>query len=232
MNLTRARRLLATGLILPILFGSFLLALGQLVPLRLTQPISDVTVVASAEEWVGQSFVAHVPGLARISVRPADGQLSDDQVVVLHLRQDLASTTDILTLQAAVKDLREAGWLRFTFTPLTYQPPHKYLFILEVRGVDTLQLQAAQQDLYPEGEMIGGSGDLAFEVAFHAGAIPTLMALYARLPENKPGILGQGWVYPTLLAACFAAFLGTCVALAGETRRSCGKAATNPERRS
>ena len=83
MNLSGLSRRLALAFVVPLLFGGLLLAFGQFVPLRISQPISDGTAVGDADGWVGQSFLARTPGLDQISIRVADGQVPEDQVVFL-----------------------------------------------------------------------------------------------------------------------------------------------------
>lgn len=169
---------------------------------RLRQDISDGHIVeARGNRWVGQSFISHYPGIAQISIRPADSTaLRDDQVVILHLEGQAAGTREGLTLIKSVQELRDGDWLRFTFDPLDDSQTQRYTFFIWSAGEAALQLQAHQQNMYPEGELIGG-GDLVFEVGYGGMALSTIGTFLARAAENKPGLFGQPWFYVIILSA-------------------------------
>jgi len=169
---------------------------------HLRQDISDGRIVeARGNQWVGQSFVSHYPGLVEILIRPADSTaLRDDQIVILHLEGQQPETRDNLTLTKSVQEIRDGDWLRFTFDPLDDSQARRYSFFIWSAGEASLQLQAHHQNMYPEGELFGG-GDLVFEVGYGGMALPTINAFLARAAENKPGLFGQSWFYVVMLSA-------------------------------
>lgn len=196
-----------------LLSASLYMLFGRIGLFALNQAGTDgLLVEARAGQGVEQSFLSHYPGLAQISVRPADAALPDQQITVLRLREEQPGAPNLLTLQKSVGEIRYGEWLQFTFTPLDDTAERRYIFAVEPAGDAPVRLLAHRQNMYPEGELRGG-GDLIFRIGYNGPAMATVQAFLRRVTEHKPGIFGQAWFYVVLLGANLVALVGAALAV-------------------
>lgn len=204
----------AVIVIIAILLVCSFLILSRIPPFGFQQGISDgYVVVAKNGRVIEQSFIAHYPGIARVSMALAKPIMKLDQEIVFTLRKDQPNATNLLILRRNIEEAREGDWLTFTFDPLDEKPPQIYSFSLKSESSSPLRLKAHHLDMYPEGELNGG-GDLVFRVIYKGAPIPMLRALLTRVTENKPGLFGQAWFYLALFLALVVAYAGAGYAFA------------------
>lgn len=202
------------GLVLLAVFISALLLYGLTVPIVIRQPVSDGTVLRLDPLLPsGQSFYAHYPGLTQISVQ--NGGIEEISLDSIEFQLTIwKDGTERLVLSTEdVRVSQDLNWIHFHFLPQSDPPDTRYAFYLIQEGGTPLSIQANRQNMYPEGTLQGGEGDLVFEAGFRPSAKETLSILMTRLAADKPGLLGSPWTYLLLLAGLFSAFVGASIKL-------------------
>jgi hypothetical protein len=179
----------------------------------LRQTISDGTTVAiGGQELDGQSISLHLPGLDGFAVRPAGAPPAGQSRLILHLRPAGAPDgPDLATASTQGSAAWDGTWLRFSFPALQSPYPDQVLVLIESPDAP-LFLQATRQDYYPDGASTSG-GDWVFEARFGGSPLARLAALPGRLAEDKPGLLGWSWLYPSLLLALVISAVGAGASL-------------------
>jgi hypothetical protein len=185
---------------------------------RINQDTFDDNVVSAIEaRQIEQTFDSHYPGLAAINVRLIEPFPPSGQPVTLRLFELFPDPHERLSLTGPLSQFEAGGELHFAFAPLDDSAARRYRLAIATPGPRPLFLRANHFDLYPPGEMTGG-GDLVFAVRYNGWLMPTLAAFLSRLAENKPGLLGQRWLYVVLAAVCGATVLLTLARLARPDR--------------
>ncbi|MGB2896345.1 MAG: hypothetical protein WBB65_09300 [Anaerolineales bacterium] len=178
-------------------------------PLQFEQSISDGSMIPlSKEAPVGQTLLAHYPGLTRISI-PAAGIAEDELGEILFQLSRLDQGVEIPIVQHnEVTISRTTDWIHFQFPPQDDPTGTQYAFYLRQTGETVLHLPMHIKDMYPEGKLSIGEGDLLFRASFEPSWEMKLGHLVFRLSENKPGLPGNPLVYPLLLVFMVASFVG------------------------
>ncbi len=179
------------------------------IPLQIEQPVSaGRTIPLSAEAPIGQTLLAHFPGLSRISI-PGAGITEDDLRGVQFQLSRLETGGEIIKVRHdEVAISRADGWVHFQFPPLDDPPDTSYAFYLKQTGLSTIDLPAHSEDMYPEGSLLTGKGDLVFRASFKPAWDAKIGVLILRLSANKPGLPGSPLLYPMALALMIASFVG------------------------
>ena len=200
-----------------LVFASALLLYGLTAPIEIHQPSTDgSTIVLESGVEAGQRFTAHYPGLSRISVQAAPIPTGSLDGLSFRLMTGEAGAEVLVLSNDEARIEVERGWIHFRFPPQPSPTPRLYSFYLANGSAQPIMLYAHAANIYPEGVLIGGKGDLAFEAGFRPSAEQTLAILLSRLTEGKPGVLGNPWTYVLLLIAMSATF----TTLAGKLFRS------------
>jgi hypothetical protein len=209
--------LLVTFLVVTILVFGFLLW----IPLQIEQPISDGRAIPlSAEEPIGQTLLAHFSGLYRISI-PAEGILEEDLEVIQFQLTRLVDSGEVISVRNDdVIATHGDDWIHFQFPPQKDTSEPRYVFYLTQQKPLALQIPAHHEDMYPEGNLVTGDGDLVFRAAFDPPWNEKINQLLARLSANKPGLLGSRAVYPLVLILMIASIVGLSWMLTFPLRQS------------
>lgn len=191
-------------LIRVLLFGgilsSLLLLYAASAPIEISQPVSDgARVEIRAGTETGQSFIAHFPGLNRISLQAT--RLPAGSIDDLHFRLLTGQPGEewplLETINVEVE--HKHGWIHFRFPPQHYETRRRYIFYVGSDSAQAITLKAHSKDVYPEGTRLDRPGDLVFEAGFQPSAEKTITIMLSRLTANKPGLAGAGWFYALLL---------------------------------
>ena len=105
------------------------------------------------------------------------------------------------------------GWITIEFPPLNGPLPRHYTFYVDNASTHPVVLQAHLPDMYPEGDLVDGTGDLVFQARFRPTVGGALTTLLGRLAEEKPGLAGMALTYSILLLGLAIAFFGFTRAL-------------------
>ncbi len=165
---------------------------------------SDLATATYAQS-IEQTFDSHYPGLTAIIVQLVEPFPPDNQPITLRLLELAPDPHERLSLTGPLSNFRVGGELRFAFDPLDDTAGRRYRLVIDTQAGRPLFLRAHSLNLYPAGELAGG-GDLMFDIRYNGWLIPSLMALLPRLSENKPGVLGNPWLY-VLLGVAYGAIL-------------------------
>jgi hypothetical protein len=212
MPTNKKNLLLSLGILA--VFISALLIYGLTAPIVIRQPVSDGTAIRLDPLLPsGQSFYAHYPGLTRISVQTGGIENVSLDSIEFQLTIWKDGTERLVLSTEDVRVSQDLDWIHFHFLPQSDTPDTRYAFYLIQEGGTPLSIQANRQNMYPEGTLQGGEGDLVFEAGFRPSAKETLSILMTRLAADKPGLLGSPWTYVLLLAGLFAAFVGVSINL-------------------
>jgi hypothetical protein len=178
-------------------------------PLQIEQPVSDGrSIPLSMEDPIGQTLLAHFPGLFRISI-PAAGIAEDDLGVIQFQLSQLEPGGEITLVQHDEVTISRANdWIHFQFPPQDNEAGTQFAFYLKQTGGIAIHLPAHTEDMYPEGNLLMGDGDLVFQAAFDPPWAAKIKQLLVRLSANKPGLLGGRAVYPLALVLMIASFVG------------------------
>ena len=198
-------------------------ALGFLMwtPLQFEQSVSDGTMIPlSRKEPVGQTLLAHYPGLSRISI-PAAGIAEDDLWLIQFQLSRLEQGVEIPSILHDEVTISSANdWVHFQFPPQDDPTGTLYAFYLKQTGGITIYLPAHIKDMYPEGRLLIGEGDLVFKASFEPSWEMKLGHLVFRLSENKPGFPGNPLMYPLILVLMIASIVGLSRMLISPLRQS------------
>lgn len=204
--MVRDRRL-AVGLSLAAVPIIALLLYAVTVPIEIRQTISDGSVISlESGAEVGQSFTAHYPGLCRISIQIEDLTFSNLDRLKFRLAVASDGNEDLMLSTDQVQLKQEGAWVHFEFPPQPYATPATLRFYIHADEANGVVLRAHTLDMYPEGERIGGEGDLVFQAKFHPSVDKTGSILLSRLASGKPGLLGYRSTYILLLLALYLTF--------------------------
>ena len=153
-----------------------------------TQPDNSLGVSGpvTAEQTVGQTFVAQHGGLNGISVWAAvDGPVGDG-VVALHLRADPAAQQDIALARLPLSQVSGPGFYEFSFSPLRDAHGQRYYFVIEALGLpegSSLAVGRGPEQAYDDGAMYrsGQPRDrqLTFRLHYAWGALVASLLLGA-----------------------------------------------------
>ncbi len=205
---------LLLGLVLLAVFILALLLYGLTAPIVIRQPVSDGTAIRLDPLLPsGQSFYAHYPGLTRISVQTGGIENVSLDSIEFQLTIWKNGTERLVLSTEDVHVSQDLNWIHFHFLPQSDPPDTRYAFYLLHEGGAPLSIQANRQNMYPEGTLWGGKGDLVFKAGFRPPANKTLSILMTRLAADKPGLLRNPWTYALLLAGLYAALVGTSIKL-------------------
>jgi hypothetical protein len=201
-----------TSFLLPFaLLVGLISALGFLIwtPLHIEQSVTDGSMVPlSSQDPVGQTLLAHYPGLSRISI-PAAGFAGDDLGAIQFQLSRLETGGEIILVQQDEFTIsRTNDWVHFQFPPQDDPTGTRYAFYLMQTGGTAIHLPAHTEDMYPEGSLSTGEGDLVFKASFEPSWAAKIGHLVFRLSENKPGPPGSPLLYPLVLVLMIASFVG------------------------
>jgi len=190
------------------------------IPLQIEQPVSDGRVIPlSAEDPIGQTLLVHFPGLYRISI-PAEGILEDDlDVIQFQLNRLVDDREEISVRNDDVHTTHTGDWIHFQFPPQEDSAGTRYVFYLTPQEPNPLQIPAHHENMYPEGSLVTGEGDLVFRAAFDPPWNERVNQLLVRLSANKPGLLGSRVVYPLVLILMIASLVGLSWSLTFSSRQ-------------
>lgn len=192
-QITRRHIFIFQAVLLAIFSSSILW--GHISLFSFSQPLSDDLVAGvGAHQLVGQSFLARYPGITHIAVKVGDMDISDRNVT-LHLRADYPDAPDNVVIRKRLSEIRAGPWLRFHFEPLNNQPSQQFFFFIEADGDEPLWLMGHRSDVYASGELIGASGDLAFQVSYSGNPLTSVWAFAIRIAEGRVGIFGNPVLY-------------------------------------
>ncbi len=178
-------------------------------PLQFEQSVSDGSMIPLSQEApVGQTLLAHYPGLTRISI-PAAGIAEDDLGEILFQLSRLDQGVEIPIVQHDEATIsRENDWVHFQFPPQDDEAGTQYAFYLKQTGGSAIHLPAHISDMYPEGRLLTGEGDLVFQASFEPSWDAKISHIILRLSANKPGLPGSPLLYPLVLTLMTASFIG------------------------
>lgn len=203
--MTMLSRRIAFWLFVVGLLGAALLAYGSSAPFEIQQLNSDATQITLANGGeVGQSIRPHFAGMTSISVRTQPNQAPGTDGVFFRLEADGRLILDTQDVRIS----NRPGWMTVDFSPIDGPLPLHYVFFIGNTSSRALNLQANAQNMYPEGAMTKGTGDLVFQARFRPPAGDALITLLSRLANRKPGIAGLPGIYPLILFGLTLSFLG------------------------
>ncbi len=166
----------------------------------------------SAQQTVGQSFVAREAGLAGIEVflSPASAQTEASGEIRLHLRADPAAEADLAVASLPLTAVNHADYYRFAFAAQPNSHRHGYYAWLEVVGSGGLALATGPGAAYLEGAAYQQDepvdGQLAFRLVYAPAQV--LLGLVAELGQwlvwlvvaallfIVPGLALLKWLWP------------------------------------
>jgi hypothetical protein len=181
---------------------------GWSVEFRVEQRISDDRVIELTDSAVGQTLLAHFPGLTRISLRVADSpEFSTDSLqATLSTLSD--GTEEIVVEPESMQIKQDGDMLVFQFEPQMNNPETIFLFSVANSGSMPVRLLAHSLDMYPEGSIIHDQGDMVFNATFTPSLMNAVTILLTRLSDDKPGVLGHPWTYLFLFTLLTTAVVG------------------------
>jgi hypothetical protein len=146
--------------------------------------------------------------LSRISI-PAAGFAGDDLGAIQFQLSRLETGGEIILVQQDEFTIsRTNDWVHFQFPPQDDPTGTRYAFYLMQTGGTAIHLPAHTEDMYPEGSLSTGEGDLVFKASFEPSWAVKIGHLVFRLSENKPGPPGSPLLYPLVLVLMIASFVG------------------------
>jgi hypothetical protein len=194
---------------------------------------------------VGQSFVAHYPGLYRLDVLLTTSGRRDVADLVFHLRADGPEGAELFTTSVDGAAIVDNAFQPFTFPPLDDSAGRTYFFYLEAPGAgpqNAVGVWISSGDRNPEGRaflsLISASpgpegwlpsGDVGFMVHYKGRPLESIPIFLRRLTADKPALWGKVWFYLLLLAlylvllACFAGVLRRVIRAQSHDEQSAGE---------
>ena len=162
----------------------------------------------------GQTFVASHSDLFRIDVVMSTYGRRNTHDVIFHLKEDMASPTDLVSITLNASKVRDQAWQSFTFPPISDSAGKAYYFYLESpesEPGDAVTVMGREGDPYPEGQaFVNGQpapGDMAFRAIYKITWQQKIDLVLEGLTANKPSILGSRGFY-ILITALYVILLG------------------------
>jgi hypothetical protein len=145
---------------------------------------------------IGQTFVPHHGGLSGVEVWLLPGDPAEGEVR-FYLRDDPQSTTDIRVATISIAEIREPGFIRFSFEPLPDSHGKYYYGYWEVQGsAGEIEMGAASGDAYLNGAAYEQHRPLDAQLAFRLVYAPLYAAVDFLLAIAQWGF----WLLLTFLA--------------------------------
>lgn len=175
---------------------------------NVTQPRSEVMAGRVTPGKVyGQSFVAPYEGLHSISVRFGTFGKRNDCRLTFRL-YDMQAAFELVRSYIACGDLHDNVYYTFTFPAIENSAGRAFLFSVESTDAtdeQSVAVWATPAPDYAAGEFFLNfqprNGDLTFRSAYRV-SLSTVLSIYVDpLTRLKPGVYGELWFYPVLLAA-------------------------------
>jgi hypothetical protein len=207
MNSLRGRFLLRALIIFVALAGA-LLIYGATAPIEINQPISDGrTIDLQPDLVVAQSFIAYFPGLNRISLQVEQVPAGTYDEIAFWLNTGLPGSETNVLQPSEVRVEHEQGWIHIHFPPQHYDPFRRFVFYISSYASEPISILANSDDMYPQGSILYGYGDLVFEAGFRPSALELPGIMLSRLKYGKPGLAGAGWLYVLILIGMSASLM-------------------------
>jgi hypothetical protein len=126
------------------------------------QPIIDESksILFQSDQPVGQTFIARHDGLQGIDIFLRPGETSEG-AIILHLRSEPGSSTDLTWGKLSLKEVTEPGFYRFSFETQSDSSQQYYYALLELEGEGNLWVESSAGNTYLEGAIY--SHDLPFD---------------------------------------------------------------------
>ena len=125
---------------------------------------------------VGQVFVSQQANLCRIDLIMATHKRENSGQLILHLRDDPASSVDLATASVDMGDIMESSWHAFTFPPILDSKDRQFYFYLEAPEAplgSAVSVWMSTSDVYADGTAYSDhqpiQGDLAFRTFYLSG---------------------------------------------------------------
>lgn len=162
----------------------------------------------------GQTFVASHPDLFRIEVVMSTYGRRNTHNVIFHLKEDVASQTDLVSITLNANDVRDEAWQSFSFPPMPDSAGKSFYFYLESPESEpgnAVTVMGREGNPYPGGQaFVSGQpvpGDMAFRVNYAISWQQKIELVLEGLTANKPSIWGSRCFY-ILLAVLYVILLG------------------------
>jgi len=141
------------------------------------------------EKRVGQSFLSRQKNLCRIDLIMATHKRENNGQLILHLRDDPASSTDLATAAVDMGDIMESAWHAFTFPPILNSQDRQFYFYLEAPDAPlgaAVSVWMSTSDVYADGAAYDDhqpiQGDLAFRTFYLSGLGEEVEEMSAETP--------------------------------------------------
>lgn len=125
------------------------------------------------EKRVGQSFLSRQKNLFRIDLIVATHKQENSGELILHLRDDPASSVDLATASVDMGDIMEGVWQAFAFPPILDSQDRQFYFYLEAPQAplsNAVSVWMSTSDVYADGTAYADhqpmQGDLAFRTFY------------------------------------------------------------------
>jgi hypothetical protein len=120
----------------------------------------------------GQTFTASGPNLSSVEMEIANyGKRSPVGFVRLHLRQSVASQTDIAMATIAAAGIPDCSFVKVSFPPINESQGKSYYVFVDTQGVSQaypITVFASRTDVYSGGELFINGVPTGRDTAFHA----------------------------------------------------------------
>jgi hypothetical protein len=117
-----------------------------------TQPQTSKQYPLTEGNGIGQTFVAGFAGLEGFQVLLSPGE-SGDGNIVMHLRNEAGSTSDLVTVSLPIEDVKAAGYYNFNYTPISGSNRQYYYVLFEIQGSGEVFFTAGPGDSYLQGAL-------------------------------------------------------------------------------
>lgn len=138
--------------------------------------VSGNSVVVDADHSVGQTFVAHHGGLNAIEFY-LDPEVEGAGTLILHLRANSLSDTDILTSSVPISSTSQPGFYHFSLPPIRYSHSEYYYAFLEQRGPGQTYVFTGDLAAYLDGTLYYDHQPQESQTVFRLSYTPGLILL-------------------------------------------------------
>jgi len=137
---------------------------------------AESNVVIDADHSVGQTFVAHHGGLNAIEFYLAP-EVEETGTLVLHLRANSLSDTDILTSSVTVSSTSQPGFYHFSLRPIRHSHSEYYYVFLEQHGPGQTHVSTGDLTAYLDGTLYCDHQPQESQAVFRLSYTPGLILL-------------------------------------------------------
>lgn len=223
------------GLAIVVVAAAYLAFIAP-VPIPDTHSPTGASSVAEVTDWAaaGHTFRTDRDGLSRIDVALSSLKPQEELDIEFYIREYEPTGPNLRVLKKKLTDLpagkvmelynrrwEELPWVTFEFEPLYGYEGRQLYFNIEGKDIpreNTVQVLIAYPNGYRKGEAYlsekPSQGNLVFRT-FTAGTTTQLLdSTFPLLAKDRPGILGQEWLYRGLFSGVVLAIVVLFVSIA------------------